>query len=305
TSLSDDILPTSAEVLYAHIAAHRQLLRSSGIEVTLGQGYPRIVSLRSSPKQESEQVSPSLAREGKSAQASAAEHHFASKVSDSPSPINRRSEQAAAKKVEAVLFAINDVQEQIRKRVKEFPIAPVRYRELSNAPKSASPSDASPRNPSADQNPVERRGSQSQVHEQVTKIEFAPGHESEPPGTESISEALITIRDMQEQIRKQGKNVSRTNLATDLSRRVPKPITTNKGGTCEAHIGEHVPNTFGMLEDKCERPVFENVAEALSGLIDMQKQIGTRYVDPGSIVQFVAEQMQQITKSAGVAIAVI
>src|SRR5262245_8247091 len=86
TSLSDDILPTSAEVLYAHIAAHRQLLRSSGIEVTLGQGYPRIVSLRSSPKQESEQVSPSLAREGKSAQASAAEHHFASKVSDSPSP---------------------------------------------------------------------------------------------------------------------------------------------------------------------------------------------------------------------------
>src|SRR5215813_7543583 len=151
TSLSTDVLPASAEVLYAHIAAHRQLLQSSGIEVTLGQGYPRIVSLRSSPNQEPEQVSSSGVTQGKSEQASAAEHHFESKVADSPSPINPRSEQAAAKNVEGVLYAINDVQEQIRKRVKEFPISPVRNK-LSNAAKSdgSSCTDASARNPSAD-----------------------------------------------------------------------------------------------------------------------------------------------------------
>jgi hypothetical protein len=52
SDVDSNLWPRSSRELYAHLEFHRELLRSLGLDVWLHQGLPRMVSLRSCPKEQ-------------------------------------------------------------------------------------------------------------------------------------------------------------------------------------------------------------------------------------------------------------
>jgi hypothetical protein len=281
-NVSDETLPPTAKLLCSHLEAHSAVLRSLGVDASLRQGWPPTVSLKSTAIKRSEQVKVSGAKQ--------------------PQNQNPRSEPNLWTKPSPVRAIPNN------------PPTAIHGNESSTS-LGSEPRDIA--------GPMDLASAMREIT-QITKcvqqrMNSADVRTATPAAKETkqtVAGALFAITETQEQIRTRaqtpaadsaplpsGEGTKTTSAQGDASTTGPRADDTESIATpsvSENNSVEHVPMT-SFAPEKDLQPVFENAGEALSSILELQKQI-KEYDEPGSVLSIVARAAEQMSKARGIAV---
>jgi hypothetical protein len=292
-------LPSSANALFAHLRTHGQALESLGMEVTLNQSCPRMVSLRPSNSRGSEKPLP-VVNEPVDRQLPTRKEEEPDDASRKNVPTNRETLtnevdcKAPISDAMDVLMAISDMQKEIKARLKETDTGRTgtsTSHEKNNAASSL------PAEPIAKERRVDALLMISAVEERIAKRLQASGTNQNiaPPQTTFANDI---VPPQQVTADKSTASGQRTALESPSSG-TPLPVLPGDSP-------DPVENTLPFsndFSDSNSEPIFENTGQALLCVIEVQEQLKSLRPEKRSILDLAATKAQEMTRASGLAIA--
>jgi hypothetical protein len=298
SSVSRSTLPSSA-ALFAHLRTHGQALESLGMEVTLNQSCPRMVSLRPSNRRGSEKPLP-VVNEPVDRQLPTRKEEEPDDASRKNVPTNRETLtnevdcKAPISDAMDVLMAISDMQKEIKARLKETDTGRTgtsTSHEKNNAASSL------PAEPIAKERRVDALLMISAVEERIAKRLQASGTNQNiaPPQTTFANDIVPP-----QQVTADKSTASGQRTALDSpSSGAPLPVLP---GDSPDPVENTVPFS-NDLSDSNSEPIFENTGQALLCVIEVQEQLKTLRPEKRSVIDLAAAKTQEMSKATGLAIA--
>jgi hypothetical protein len=298
SSVARSTLPSSA-ALFAHLRTHGQALESLGMEVTLNQSCPRMVSLRPSNRRGSEKPLP-VVNEPVDRQLPARKEEEAGDARKKNVPTDRETLtnevdcKAPISDAMDVLLAISDMQEKVKARLKESDTGGtgISTSDVKNHAASRLPARAIAK---------ERMGDAllmiSAVEERIAKLLQASGP------SQSIAPPQSTVAN---DIAPAHQGTADKRVGTDRRAALDSPTPGARVPILPSDSPDVFENTLPFsidFSDSNSEPIFENTGQALLRVIEVQEQLKSLRPEKTSIIDLAASKTQEMTKASGLAIA--
>jgi hypothetical protein len=290
--VSHKTLPLTANSLYAHLRLQSETLRSYGIDVTLYQSCPRMVSLKPCEKA---QEQPVVVDEGLDIEVTGLEQGPGnSSTHDAPIDGERlvnddKCKTPPSDDARRVLLAISEMQEQIQKRLKQSDSEPVSAPIQPYLQQRDAPSDIGPTSKGRAGDPLFTISAvEKGIRERLNKSASDPLKENTflSPTTLRNDGAIREITD---------------DRGTHFAAITDAPVGTLRNDPPDDV--ENMVSDAGDLRDNDSEAIFENAGEALLAVVEIQEQLRHLGPETTSVIDAAAEKTQQMSRASGVAIA--
>jgi hypothetical protein len=305
STVSHSTLPSSANALFAHLRTYGQALESLGMEVTLNQSCPRMVSLRPTPRKGREKPLPVVNQplpvvNQPLDRGLPAGNEEPSNVSRKNVPTDRETltnevdRKAPTPDAMDVLLAISDMQKQVKARLKESDTGGtgISTSDVRNNAASCLPARAIAK---------ERMGDAfvmiSAVEERIAKLLQASGP------SQSIAPPQSTVAN---DIAPAHQVTADKRAGTDRRTALDSPTPGARLPMLPSDSPDVFENTLPFsidCSDSHSEPIFENTGQALLRVIEVQEQLKTLRPEKRSVIDLAAAKTQEMSKATGLAIA--
>jgi hypothetical protein len=296
STVSRSTLPPSANALFAHLRTESQALESLGIEVTLNQSCPRMLSLRPTAGRGLEEPLPVADQPPDRGLPPGKKE--SDNVSTKNIPTNGKAStnegdcQAPTEDAMEVLLAISDMQKEIKARLKESDTGRT---SISTSCVRAQPASSLP----ADAIEKERTGDALFKTSAVEK-RIANGLQGSGTNQNTAPPETTFANHIAQQVTADKRTA--TDRCTALDSPTPGAALRLPASDSPDPVENTLPFSIDFSDSNSEA-IFENTGQALLRVIEVQEQLKSLRPEKSSIIDLAATKAQEMSRASGLAIA--